>query len=46
MNKETVNLLDEKITAIRIELAISLNREKLDKMLYDLQIDIFNLEKQ
>jgi hypothetical protein len=43
--KETIDLLDNKITDIRIQLAKTSDREILDKMLYDLQIDIFKLEK-
>ena len=45
MDKETIDLLDNKITDIRIQLGKTLDREILDKMLYDLQIDIFKLEK-
>jgi len=45
MDKIAIDFLDNKITDIRIQLAKSVDREVLDKMLYDLQIDIFKLEK-
>jgi hypothetical protein len=45
MDKETIDLLDNKITDIRIQLGKTFDREILDKMLYNLQIDIFKLEK-
>ena len=48
MDKETVDFLDKKITDIRIQLAKKLDNNALaivDKMLYDLQIDVFKCEK-
>jgi hypothetical protein len=48
MDKETVEFLDKKITDIRIQLAKKLDNNALaivDKMLYDLQIEVFKCEK-
>jgi hypothetical protein len=48
MDKETVDFLDKKITDIRIQLTKQLDSNALsivDKMLYDLQIDVFKCQK-
>lgn len=45
MDNETVELLDSKITDIRIELAKGVDKEKLDLMLYNLQISVYKLEE-
>lgn len=48
MDKETANILDKKITDIRIKLCNELGKHSLalvDKLLYDLQIDIFKIQK-
>tara|TARA_R110000796_G_scaffold73774_6_gene165765 strand:- start:1268 stop:1588 length:321 start_codon:yes stop_codon:yes gene_type:complete len=47
MDKETVDFLDKKITDIRIQLAKQLDNNALaivDKMMYDLQIEVFKCE--
>jgi hypothetical protein len=44
MDSKTIELLDEKITQIRIELMKGVDKEKLDLMLYKLQISVYNLE--
>lgn len=44
MSNEEIEILDEKITDIRIELSKSVDKVKIDKMLYDLQITIFKLD--
>lgn len=41
MNEKTANLLDKLITDIRIENQKKVDINKLDQMLYDLQITIF-----
>ena len=46
MDSKTVELLDKEITEIRIELAKAVDREKLDLMLYNLQISIYKLENE
>ena len=46
MDSKTVELLDKEITEIRIELAKAVDREKLDLMLYNLQISIYKLEDE
>ena len=46
MTDKEVTEIDEKITEIRIELAKELNKEKLDLMLYNLQISVYKLEDE
>lgn len=46
MDSKTVELLDEKITQIRIELMKGVDKEKLDLMLYNLQISVYKLEDE
>jgi hypothetical protein len=44
MDSKTVELLDEKITDIRIELMKGKEVRFVDKMLYNLQISVYKLE--
>jgi hypothetical protein len=46
MASKTIELLDEKITDIRIEVMKGVDKEKLDLMLYNLQISIYKLEDE
>jgi hypothetical protein len=46
MDSKTIELLDEKITDIRIEVMKGVDKEKLDLMLYNLQISIYKLEDE
>lgn len=46
MTDKEITTIDEKITEIRIELAKGLDKEKLDLMLYNLQISVFKLEDE
>lgn len=46
MDAETVELLDKEITEIRIALSKGIDKEKLDLMLYNLQISVYKLEKE
>jgi len=46
MDSKTVELLDKKTSEIRVELSKGVNKEKLDLMLYNLQISVYKLEKE
>ena len=46
MDSKTVELLDEKITDIRIELMKGKEVRFVDKMLYNLQISVYKLEDE
>ena len=44
MTDKEVTIIDKEITKIRIDLSEGIDREKLDEMLYNLQITVFKLE--
>jgi len=44
MTKEEVTELDKAITDIRIEVQKNPSPENIDKLLYELQIDVFKME--
>jgi len=46
MTDKEVETIDKEITEIRIELAKGVDKEKLDLMLYNLQISVFKLEDE
>jgi hypothetical protein len=46
MTDKEIKAIDEEITEIRIELAKGVDKEKLDLMLYNLQISVFKLEDE
>jgi len=46
MTDKEITTIDEKITEIRIELAKGVDKEKLDLMLYNLQISVYKLEDE
>jgi len=46
MTDKEVEAIDKEITEIRIELAKGIDKEKLDLMLYNLQISVFKLEDE
>ena len=46
MSKSEMNTLDGRITDIRIKVQQKVGVEVIDKMLYDLQIDVFKMESK
>ena len=46
MTDKEIKTIDEEITEIRIELTKGVDKEKLDLMLYNLQINVFKLEDE